>query len=182
MANKLNLSQSEKKVLSIWGSILLGIVLILFIINIFFPIESLVSQMVGKKNDSIGPNGEVTNYSRYSTVTSTIDKFYAFINSDNYDAVLKILNEKYVTENNITKDNVDDYIKFDDKALAFDANVMYQLYGKKGVYEYYVDGNLIYANTGEVIEKVYYSVILDGNTLLFSIKPITAEEYSKEAK
>ena len=43
-------------------------------------------------------------------------------------------------------------------------------------------GNLIYANTWEVIEKVYYSVILDGNTLLFSIKPITAEEYSKEAK
>lgn len=181
MANKLNLTKSEKKVLSIWGIILLIIVLVLFIINIFFPLDSLVSQMVGNKKDTV-MTGEVKDFSRYLTVTSTIDKFYAYINADNEDAVVKILNEQYIKDNNITASNVNKYIKFDAKQLAFDANIMYLVYGKKGVYEYYVDGNIIYANTGDIIEKAYYSVILDGNTLLFNIRPITENEYSKGAK
>ncbi len=172
------ITKEEKKVLSIWASVVVVLVVVLLILNHFFPIKTLINSLYGKNTEIINKYTIIGDYSRYSTVSGALQKYYSFVNAKDYDSVIKILNEEYVKDNKITKDNIEDFISFpDDKYVTFDPNIMYRKSLKEGVYSYIMDGEIEERDTGDVLGKTYYQVILDGNTFLFSVKPLTEEEY-----
>lgn len=101
MANRL--SNQEKKVLSFWGIGLIVFILIIMIINYFFPIKNLIYQLSNHEGNKNTKYRLVDDYTRYSTVSGAIEKFYSFINMKEYDSAIKILDEEYVKEKMLIK-------------------------------------------------------------------------------
>lgn len=180
MARKLGISKQEKKVLSYWGIGLLVVMAVVIILNIFFPMNNSFKKFFEKNNRDSNNYSIVTDFSRFSTVSAAIEKFYSFANMNDYDSVLKILDEDYVNANNITTSNIKNYLFVSDNLLSFQPNKMY-VRTKKGVMTYYVDGKIIDSLTGEVYKKEYLKVILDGNKFHFSIRPIVENDYNEVA-
>lgn len=164
----LNLSDSEKKVLAVWAVV--GIIILL--VAILFGLKH--EQTKKEEIDKITANGSnyIIDRNRYYTVKSAITKFYSFINSKDKASILKILNEKYVEENKINVDNIWDFIPENDTLLSYQSKKMCLKSLKSGVYTFVSEGEEIGANTGKFIEDKYYEIVLDGNSSLFSIKPI----------
>ena len=178
MASLLNVSKQEKKVLSYWGVGLLVFIAIIVILNFFFPVSNVVSSFFNKNTKSDSKYALVSDFSRYSTVSASIEKFYAFINMKDMDAVIKILDEKYVSEKNITESNIKNYLFITPEFLSFQPGKMYQRKINKLLY-YYVEGDVINANTGEFYKKEYYKVVLDGSTFHFSITPVGESDFNE---
>ena len=159
---KLKLNDGEKKVLLFW------IIAAAILITIFAVIEV-------KKNFFDKYNGNYTivrDVNRYYTVNNAINKFYSYINSNDIDNALIIIDD-----NNINKTNFTNYFNFNNKTISYVPNLMYEKDIKKGVKSYYVGGYNESLNTGEYISDAYYEVILDGNNFTFSIKKIDKELY-----
>lgn len=168
------LSDSEKKVLIAW--IILGIILLIAVATI-----KITQKNIDDKYKYINsPYKLVLNHDRYYTVSAALSKFYAYINEDNYQSVVNILDSKYKQDNNITKDNVNNFIKFYDVASNYETKVMCSKEIAKGIFSYLVSGNDIGMNNGKRLASPYYQVVLDGNKLLFSVKPISKEDYEEK--
>ena len=180
MASILNISKQEKKVLSYWGIGLLIIIVLVVIINFFFPVSNIFSSLVNKDRKSDVKYSLVNDFSRYSTVSAAIEKFYSFINMKDNDSVLKILDEKYVKEKNINSSNLSNYIFMSKELLSFQSGKMYQKKVDKLLY-YYVEGRVINASTGEFYKNQYYKVILDGTQFHFSITPVEESDFKEVA-
>ncbi len=179
MASKLNISQQEKKVLSYWGIGAIALIVIVVIINIFFPMKNALSDLFNNKDKSDTKYSIVDDFSRYSTVSAAIEKYYSFINMKDYDSVIKILEIDYVDSNNITKDNINKYVFISSDLLSFQPNKMYQK-TVKGVMTFYVDGVVKNQATGEELKKEYLKVVLDGK-FHFSVRPIVESDYNEVA-
>ncbi len=179
MASKLNISKNERKVLTYWGIGLLIVIAAVIIINFFFPMKNVFSDLFKKKDQADYRYSIVDDFSRYSTVSASIEKFYSFVNMKDYESVIKILEEDYVNTNNITKDNLNKYLFISNDLLSFQPNKMYQR-TIKGVMTYYVDGKLVNQATGEELKKEYLKVVLDGK-FHFSIRPIGESDYKEVA-
>lgn len=164
----LNLSDSEKKVLIAWA--IVGIIILLIVL--LFGLKQDRTKKEEIDNITAKGNNYLIDRNRYYTVKNAITKFYSFINSQDYDATLKILNEKYVNDNKITIKNIDEFITESDVQLSYQTKKMCLKSVKSGVYTFVSEGEEISANTGKYIGDKYYEVVLDGNTSLFSIKPI----------
>lgn len=165
-----DLSLEERKVLLIWSVI--GF--IIFLVAVFFKIF-IVNDIELKKYDT--NYTIVKDYSRYYTVNSAITKYYAFINSKNYKSVINILDSKYVEDNKINAENINNFITISDIAISYKPGIMCSKDIKKGITSYLVEGTEAGMNNAKEIGKVYYEVILDGNNLIFSLKPISEENY-----
>lgn len=165
------ISENERKVLIVW--LIIG--LIVFLCVLFINIRH-------KSKDSIeaittpGTN-YVNNRSRYYTVKNAINKYYSYKNAKDYDAVLKILSENYIKNNHIDKETLTTYIGESTSYLSYDTGIMCLKNAKDGVYTYVVEGIETEMNTGKELNKIYYEVILDGNTFLFSITPINEGDF-----
>lgn len=179
MKNKLGITKQEKKVLTFWGFGLIIIIALIVIINFFFPIKNILSQL-GNNSGEIDNNKYVmvSDFTRYSTVSTAINKYYSFINMKDYDSVLKILDEDFVTEKNLNKNNINTGIYIPSNLAAYEPNIMYEK-KKKGIVTYYVDGYVVGFSTSEKYRHEYLKVILDGNNFHFSIKPIDEGEFKE---
>lgn len=164
----LNLSDSEKKVLTVWA--IIGIIILLIVL--LFGLKKDRTKKEEIENITANGSNYLIDHSRYYTVKNAITKYYSFLNADDYDSVLKILHEKYIKENNITTNNILDFLTDSDVQLSYKSKKMCLKSIKSGVYTFVSEGEEISANTGKYISDKYYEVILDGNTSLFSIKPI----------
>lgn len=180
MASKLGITKQEKKVLSFWGIGLLVVILIVIILNFFFPMTNSLKKLFDKNYKDTTEYSIVTDFSRYSTVSAAIEKFYSFVNMKDYDSVLKILDEDYVNSNNITTSNLRNYLFVSDNLLSFQSNKMY-VRKQKGVMTYYVDGKVINSVTGEIYKNEYLKVNLDGNTFHYSIRPVVENDFKEVA-
>ena len=94
MAKILNISNQEKKVLTYWGIGLVVIMVIVIILNFFFPMSNVFSELFKRNDKESNKYVLVDDFSRYSTVSAAIEKFYSFQNMKDYDSVLKILDEE----------------------------------------------------------------------------------------
>lgn len=167
----MKISETERKVLIVW--LIIGVLIFIAIVLI---------NVKPKTNESKKPNtqpGEnhVSDRVRYYTVKNAINKYYSYKNASDYDSVLKILDASYVEENHIDEENITTYIGETSSHLTFDTGIMCLKSYKDGVYSYVVEGNEEVISTGEIKNKMYYQVTLDGNTSLFSIKPISESTY-----
>lgn len=166
------LDPSEKKVLKIWGMVAVVLTVIVLIINIGNGnIEEIFNHHYIKVDDA----------NRYATVSSAISKYYAFINNEDYQSVVNIMNDSYKRENSIDVNNVKNFITDNPKSITYETRIMCaKETSKKGIYSYYVSGFEIEANTGIKLTDKYYEVILDGNTFHFNLRPVNENEFRGE--
>lgn len=169
------LSETERKTLFVWAIVAIIIFLIVLLIT-----SKQVKNKKEQVENLVAPGTrEIIDRSRYYTIKGALEKYYSYINMKDKDAVVKILSEKYVKEKEITKDNVDKFVKFEDFSKTIKTNIICLKKVNKGVYTFAVSGVEISRNTNELIDDIYYEVELDGNTSLFSVKPIEEKVYSE---
>lgn len=177
MKKKISLTAQEKKVLSFWGIALLIIIIALSIFNFLFPEVSIFAYFKNKEKVQYNYS-EVSDFSRYSTVSAAIEKYYSFLSMKDYNSVLKILDEEFIKENNITSTNIKSHIFIPESIVSYQPNIMYGK-TKNGIMTYLVDGSVVNFSTGEELKKEYLKVKLDGNTFHFSVRPIDEKEYKE---
>ncbi len=165
-------SESERKVLVIWA--VLGIIIFMLVLLLCFKKSENNEEAMKITADN---SNYIVDYNRYYTVKNAITKFYSFINAKDNESIYKILNEKYIKEYDITEDSVMDYFTETEDSLSYQSARMCLKSVKDGVYSFVIEGVEIKANTGEEINDMYYEVVLDGNTSLFSIKPIDNDDF-----
>ena len=169
-----NISESQKKVLGIWAIIAVIVLCLVILIAVSIKREDkeLIENITAKNSKML------IDRNRYYTVKNAITKYYSFVNMKDYDAVLKILDENYKSKNNITEENIDEFIT-NDIQVSYHSKVMCLKSAKKGIYTFVTEGSEISANKGEFIKDQYYQVKLDGNSSLFSILPIDKTIYDE---
>ena len=122
----------------------------------------------------------VTDYSRFFTVNSCISKYMQYLQSDDKDSLLKVLNEKYISDNKITKSNIYTFLpNFNDTTYSFVSKKMYYETLQEGIYKFYVLGNL-YIDTIESSQferNEYFVLELDTNNQIFNIAPYNGKYF-----
>lgn len=124
----------------------------------------------------------LNDYSRFFTINSCINKYVTSLQNNKYDNVLKLLDKNYVEENNISSDNVSNYVdNLDGNYNYITKKVFYTELSEK-VINYYVKGYLVSDELDNIsndkIDK-YYIVKFDLTNNLFSITPIDGNKYKE---
>lgn len=124
----------------------------------------------------------LNDYSRFFTINSCINKYVTSLQNNKYDNVLKLLDKNYVEENNISSDNVSNYVdNLDGNYNYITKKVFYTELSEK-VINYYVNGYLVSDELDNIsndkIDK-YYIVKFDLTNNLFSITPIDGNKYKE---
>lgn len=163
-----NLSSAEKKTLLVWFIVAVIFLLILIVFKIINPEFTLRKKTDYSKNKY----SLVTDYNRYYTVSTAINKYYAFINAHEYESVYHILDEEYIKENNIDSTTVINYISDTDKSLSYRSQLMCSKDIADGITSYIVKGEEGSMNSLESDKTLYYQIILDGNSFHYSVRPI----------
>ena len=161
-----------------------SIIMLIFIINKKLQKDELAIQLAeeqfkylyGQENPNILTSEKkpsLTNISNlYFTVDSCIKKYFLYLDLKKSEYLLPVLNEEYISNNNITKDNIFEKIE---KYSNYDSYRTYEEYNLSGVSysSYYVKGKI----DGKY---VYYELGLDISNDTFDIMPISSDEYSKK--
>lgn len=115
----------------------------------------------------------VKNYNDFYTVNSCVFRYITYLQSSDADALLKVLDEDYIKENSINKDNVlNTLVKYDGN-VTFSSKKMYEEKESSTVYKYYVYGYVekdVMDSFPEQIET-YFIVRLDKKNNIFTIEP-----------
>ena len=169
------LTDDQRKVLLIWLFIGVFIIVLVFVISNMRGNNGLFRKDEHEKNYTF-----VKDYNRYYTITNIVDKYYSAINNEYKSDLVKMLNEDYVKENEITEDNVLSKLKVDKTNTSFHGALMCKKKLHTGIISYYVSGETVGTNTGKSIRDSYYEVIQDENNMTFSIKEIDGVSFGDE--
>lgn len=127
------------------------------------------------KEDKVNPDEIllVDDYNRFYTVSSCVSKYLNYLTTNNIDNLLILLSNEYKTRNNITKDNIYNYIEKNTGNRTFSPKKMYQQRLNQTIYKYYVYGTIEKdsLNASNTKEDYYIIVILDESTMTFAIEP-----------
>ena len=119
----------------------------------------------------------VTDQNRFFEVSACVNKFITYSQTDDTNKIISILNDNYIKENNITEDNVFDYLKHFNPNDVFTARKMFYQQIDKSIYKYYVYGRyreeLLYSYGEE--QNYYLIVYLYTDNMTFSIEPYNGE-------
>lgn len=165
----MNNEEKSQKILAV----VLVIILVMFgIYNLFF--KKSKEEKIDTKTITV-----VKDNDRFYTVSSCVNKYLTYLSSNDVDNLYLLLNEGYIKENNITKENINDFIKPITDNLSFSPNKMFEQRLSKNVYKYYVKGYIRKDTFGQIGEKeIYYIiVIMDQSNLTFSIIPYNGEMF-----
>lgn len=162
------LSKEEKKVLTIWCIISLIVFSLLFL----FGIKKVTKEE--KKYEL------VRDYNRFYTVNTVLNKYYLYLNGNEYNKVLNMINENYKKNNNIDVNNLKDKLEINEEKVSFNSYYMCSKETSDDVYSYYIKGHINNINSGKYIKDVYYKVVLNSKNLLFDIAPIDENQFGGE--
>lgn len=112
-------------------------------------------------------------------IKNCIQNYIDYINDDNYDAVMKVLDKNYIKNNNITKDNIKQESSKFLKSIFWISDV-YQKELTNEQKVYFIEGKIINSNTYEYVEKLKFTVIIDEVNQAFAVIPeiINDENYN----
>lgn len=126
----------------------------------------------------------VKDYSRFFTISNAGNKYIQYIKNKDKDNLIILLNESYLTLNDINENNVLEKLTLLSSGnYSFEARKMYQENKNKNLIRYYIKGDL----TKEVMDEYqrptdYYLIIdLDIKNMTFSVTPYDGKLF-KEAK
>ena len=121
----------------------------------------------------------LTNYSKFFTIDSSINKLIVFLENKDTDSILKVLDDEYKNTNNIN--NVYDFFpKLNDCIYTFVSKEMYIKNTNNNIEKYYVKGTLNKEEMDEnsvFVGEYYFIIKLDTDKRVFSLIPIDKEEY-----
>lgn len=125
----------------------------------------------------------VEDYSRFFTVNSCVFKYITYLNSNKTDDLLKILDEEYIKDNNITNNNVYNFVNKLNGNYSFKSKKIYYEVGNDKLVKYFVYGYLIEEMIDGIGSKQdYYLIVnLDLENQLFSVAPYNGNMF-KEVK
>ena len=161
------MKSSDKKLLIIFGALLLIVALILH----FRPKKVKLEKLSILKNNS-----------QFFTVSSCVSKYYNYVKDKDATNILVLLDSSYVKKNNIDENTVLSYVDDLSENQKFRAFKMYSEQIKKNVYKYYVYGEIveeIINSEPEHIKDVYLIVYLNEDGMIFSVEPYDGEIFNK---
>ena len=125
---------------------------------------------------------EVDNTAMYFTVESCIKNYMKSISKQDNEAILGILDQNYINDNNIDVNNILEYVTKNNekKALDFDIQKMLVENDEEDIQKYYVYG--VVRNPEGRKEKEYLTINVDINALVYSIIPNVPKGVFDEGK
>lgn len=124
----------------------------------------------------------LNNYSRFFTIESCMYRFISYIQDNQVDSLLKVLDEDYIEKNAINKDNVLEFVGSLEGFNTFTAKKIYYNDLNDNMIEYYVYGQIV----SEAIDTYsyygvdrYYIVVMDTENMTYSVEPIDKSLFSE---
>mgnify|MGYP001851469693 CR=1 FL=1 len=180
--------------------ILLMIIVVIIIISIVVALLLLTTSNNGEvaNNNTVSEenNNETEaepqiNESKYYNITNVVRTYLGALDKSKYilsdgtnysedestkESIYNLLSTEYIESNNITVENVYDYVKDVNENITFVPLDMRISQGQN-VDKFLVYGNIVYMDSQD-LEKVYVIVNIDNTNNTFSIEPINSEEIS----
>ncbi len=107
-----------------------------------------------------------------------IQLYVNYIADKNYDAVMSVLDENYIKENNISVDNIENKIKKYNDNNYFIISKAYKKELTLDIVKYYISGS-IFDNKFSTSEQIDCTVLMDNANNVFSIVPEDLRNNSK---
>lgn len=173
--------------------IIIGIMIILLLIALISLIANLSSGSIQKqgniKNDVVGAEAEsveletkitqVKDYNTFYTIENNLQKYFLYAKAGNEQALDDLIIEEYKNKNQITKENIVQYIpKIEDTDSEFFLRQLY-INDSRTHPTYYAYGDLLQNNKKS---EYYYIVYTDQTNLCWGIEPIQKQEYEEKIK
>lgn len=180
--------------------ILLMIIVVIIIISIVVALLLLTTS----NNEEVASNNTVSeennneteaepqiNETKYYNITNVVRTYLGALDKSKYilsdgtnysedestkESIYNLLSTEYIESNNITVENVYDYVKDVNENITFVPLDMRISQGQN-VDNFLVYGNIVYMDSQD-LEKVYVIVNIDNTNNTFSIEPINSEEIS----
>ena len=162
----------EKKEVNLW---LISIVVILVLFSIY-----LINLQDDKKNN-ISKDEEkyhiVSNYNKFYTVNSCVYRYLTYLQANNTNSLLKVLDEDFISNNGINENNLYNFLTKYEGNLNFNSKKMYEEKINTNITKYYVYGYVEKDVMDSFPEKVeaYFIVNLDEKNSVFTIQPYNGE-------
>ena len=180
--------------------ILLMIIVVIIIISIVVALLLLTTSNNGEvaNNNTVSEenNNETEaepqiNETKYYNITNVVRTYLGALDKSKYilsdgtnysedestkESIYNLLSTEYIESNNITVENVYDYVKDLNENITFVPLDMRISQGQN-VDKFLVYGNIVYMDSQD-LEKVYVIVNIDNTNNTFSIEPINSEEIS----
>jgi len=130
---------------------------------------------------------EVVDRKEFFNINNIVNMYYENISNENYSAVLNILDSKYISEKEITKNNINKIVNYDYDNINFYSNKIYLR--RIHEYNYYfitgeIHGYNFLSKTLEEMENICILVKIDRYNETYSITPISTnysiEDYAKK--
>ena len=124
----------------------------------------------------------VNDYSTYFMVVNNINSFYEYVSNNDTDAIISLLDNNYITENNITRGNINTHIL----NYGTDIGVIPEY-----ITTFKIENNVVYFVHGSLKQSIYLEstrvvnndfnmlMFIDINNLTFSLYPTTEEKYKE---
>lgn len=164
--------------------IILFIIIVLLIGGVLYLLKKSDNSNENEVNININSEDfEITGSDELNEVESTnlvfnikqcIQYYIDYINDNNYEAVMKVLDENYIKSNNITEEIIKNKSsKFMRSSYFIDKTYEKNVTVDKSIY--YIYGRLVKSETYENIDNVNFTVIIDSQNQTFSVIPEVME-------
>lgn len=156
--------------------ILIGFIAVL-LLN-YSPNSNEGSLELANTSQNIQPEKEITQVksaSAFFTAQYCANKYLGYVSDDDLESVYKVLDYQYITENNITKQNVMEKIEDIPEQAQLKVEKMYLEKIDDNNSKYYMSGLLVQdTSEGDVVlqDNFNIAVILDFENMIFSIIPL----------
>jgi len=128
----------------------------------------------------------VADYGRFFSISNAANKYISYLNKQDINSLILLLNNKYKERNNINSDNILHKLSLLDtnKEYIFEARKMYNEMINKNIIRYYIYGYLNENVMDEYIKHVdYYLIIdLDINNMIFNVTPYDGKIFKGDIK
>lgn len=139
-------------------------------------ISDLFGSEVGEGVDAQTYLNVKTCMQNYINIINTKSSLYSgYDNNQIKSEIFKVLSNKYISDNNITKDNVQNYVEVLDKAKSY-TPIEIKLINNGEIKSYLTSGIIGALPYYDEAEKIYAIVNIDFDNQIFSVEPIY-EEY-----
>ncbi len=156
---------------------------VLFAFFIFITIFVIINKKTDDEEKPALSVYSVQDENRFLTISSAVNIYVTHVKDSNSDALLTILDKKYVKENEVNKANVLNVLAKYDGITNVNVRRAYQVNKYDNIYIYYVKAKLetggVLSSKTQYVRDDYYEVTINENDLTFAIAPLAMEEYER---
>ena len=157
-----------------------GIIITVIVLAALYGIYTLFFNKPKDETDNKIDVVLVNDYNRFYTVSSCVTKYLNTLSSNNVENILTILDKNYKEKNNITEDNIYNYINKVDDVYSFSPRKMYYKETNNYITKYYIYGTIEKSTINQSDEeKDYYIIVhLHSQNMTFAVEPYDGEIFN----